>query len=168
MSSFIVSRGFSFFSEIDSPTEGDEIQPDAAIPILGIDSLEDRAGTDDVDLDDPAREETASMPPSEPPNQNTQCIPVAVCLRTSLPFQTSPAMKLLPSYDDGLNPSVAMMPWNTEPVFCRICREGLHEDADDEQPAKRKRGKSNGKEEQPSAAENWLSILGASHNTCLI
>jgi RING-variant domain len=86
-------------------------------------------------LDDPAREETASMPPSEPEPNLDESTALAVCFRTGLAFQTSPAMKLLPIYDDGITPSVAMIPFNTEPVFCRICREGLHEDADDEQPA---------------------------------
>mmetsp|Transcript_1739 Transcript_1739/g.2873 ORF Transcript_1739/g.2873 Transcript_1739/m.2873 type:complete len:502 (-) Transcript_1739:175-1680(-) len=38
-------------------------------------------------------------------------------------------------YDDGLPPPVSSAPLPSEPVFCRICREGLHDDADDEQPS---------------------------------
>jgi hypothetical protein len=56
------------------------------------------------------------------------------CLRTGLVFQTSKALKLLSTYDDGVSPAVALTPFSLEPVFCRICREGLHDDADDMQP----------------------------------
>ena len=52
------------------------------------------------------------------------------CLRTGLFFPSSSAMQLLPLYDDGLNPAVAHPLLNGEPVFCRICREGLHDDED--------------------------------------
>ena len=38
-------------------------------------------------------------------------------------------------YDDGLAPPVASAPLPSKPVFCIICREGLHDDADDEQPS---------------------------------
>ena len=52
------------------------------------------------------------------------------CLRTGLVFPSdSTYLKLLPSYDDGLEPPVALYS-EGNPVFCRICREGLHEDAD--------------------------------------
>jgi hypothetical protein len=44
-------------------------------------------------------------------------------------------MKLMPVYDDGLSPPVVSAPLPSEPVFCRICREGLHDDADDVQPS---------------------------------
>lgn len=57
------------------------------------------------------------------------------CLRTGLVFPSSVAMKLLAMYDDGLSPPVSSAPLPSEPVFCRICREGLHDDADDEQPS---------------------------------
>jgi len=73
---------------------------------------------------------------------------VVTCVRTGLPFGSSPSMKLMPLYDDGLQdllPPIATIATkqqrhevldfsNREPVLCRICREGLHEDADDEQP----------------------------------
>jgi len=38
-------------------------------------------------------------------------------------------------YDDGLSPPVSSSPLPTEQIFCRICREGVHDDADDEQPS---------------------------------
>ena len=60
------------------------------------------------------------------------------CLRTGLYFPSSSAMQLLSLYDDGLTPSVSQPPSSGEPVFCRICREGLHDDeeqAPDEAPA---------------------------------
>ncbi|KAL7565639.1 hypothetical protein ACA910_018998 [Epithemia clementina (nom. ined.)] len=80
-------------------------------------------------------------------------LPVVACLRTGLAFLSSNDMHLLPLYDDGLSPQVSALAtsmseveavasggedanhlFTTEPVFCRICREGLHDDADDEQP----------------------------------
>ena len=88
--------------------------------------------TDDADLDDLAREETGSMPPAEPGESSPFSL---TCARTGLPFQSSQPMNLLALYDDGIMPPVAMAPLPTESVFCRICREGLHDDADDEQPA---------------------------------
>lgn len=50
------------------------------------------------------------------------------CMRTGLYFPSSSAMQLLALYDDGLNPTVSQPPSSGEPVFCRICREGLHDD----------------------------------------
>lgn len=82
-------------------------------------------------MDDPAREETASMPSADP---TTDAVKALQCLRTGLPFPTAADLQLLSLYDDGITPPVAIYPGNPEPVFCRICREGLHEDADDEQP----------------------------------
>jgi len=70
------------------------------------------------------------MPPSEPFESDIE----VTCLRTCLSFQSSPVLKLLAVYDDGISPSVALAPFPTEPVFCRICREGLHDDDADEQP----------------------------------
>ena len=70
------------------------------------------------------------MPPSEPFQGGSM-----MCRRTGLAFQSSDALKLLAVYDDGVLPSTALPPFPTEPVFCRICREGLHDDADEEQPA---------------------------------
>lgn len=63
------------------------------------------------------------------------CRAAVKCLRTGLDFATSPTLKLMPAYDDGLNPSVSLTPFQNENVFCRICREGLHDDDGDEQPA---------------------------------
>lgn len=50
------------------------------------------------------------------------------CLRTGLYFPSSSAMQLLDQYHDGLAPTVSQPPSSGEPVFCRICREGLHDD----------------------------------------
>jgi hypothetical protein len=49
------------------------------------------------------------------------------CLRTGVIFPSSPALKLLSSYDDGLVPPVTI-PLEGQLVFCRICRDGLHDD----------------------------------------
>lgn len=55
------------------------------------------------------------------------------CLRTGLSFPSSPAMQLLGSYDDAISPPVALPPLSEgNSVFCRICREGIHDVADDE------------------------------------
>ncbi len=97
--------------------------------LSGVLAAEDKASGDDLDHDD-NREETGSMPPSEPSE-----ITSLVCSRTGLLFPSSPFMKLLAHYDDGLSPPVALAPNPSESVFCRICREGLHDDADDELPA---------------------------------
>lgn len=102
--------------------------------------MEDRADTQDAaDLDDPAREETGSMPSADP----SESVKALQCLRTGLAFPTAAEMQLLTLYDDGIHPPVAIFPDNTEPVFCRICREGLHEDADDEQPDAANDGENN-------------------------
>lgn len=50
-------------------------------------------------------------------------------------FPSSNAMKLMADYDDGLVPTVTSAPLPSEPVFCRICREGLHDDDDEDQPS---------------------------------
>lgn len=83
--------------------------------------------------DDPNQEETGSMPPSEPMESSGPH--VLTCIRTGLSFPTSAAMNLMSTYDDGVSPPVALTPFSLEPVFCRICREGLHDDADEEQPS---------------------------------
>ena len=94
---------------------------------------EERFGTaEDVDLDDPMREDAGSTPSSEPFEGSAATLK---CLRTGLVFPSSKAMKLMAAYDDGVNPTVSSAPLPTEPVFCRICREGLHDDADDQQPS---------------------------------
>ena len=128
--------------------------------ILRIDSpTEDRGGTEDADLDDPAREETGSMPSSDPADTGGAAL---TCLRTGLAFPTSPKLKLLQLYDDGVTPPVAINPLNTEPVFCRICREGLHEDADDEQPDAEKDEGTNRGENQPKVSGGLIASRQAS------
>lgn len=56
------------------------------------------------------------------------------CARTGLTFQSSNVLRLLALYDDGITPRVSLAPFPTESVFCRICREGLHDDANEDQP----------------------------------
>jgi hypothetical protein len=101
-------------------------------------ALDDRGvGADDNgEKDDPSREEdrqeTGSMEsPSEPIETSSSTL---MCLRTGVPFQSAKVMKLMAIYDDGIQPPAAFSSFSTEPVFCRICREGLHDDADEEQP----------------------------------
>lgn len=88
---------------------------------------------DDREDEDPAREETGSMPPSEPFEGGE--VRSMVCRRTGIAFQSTSVLKLLALYDDGIVPSSVLPTFPTEPVFCRICREGLHDDADEVQPA---------------------------------
>lgn len=100
-------------------------------------SKEERFGaTEDADLDDPMREDepqdAGSTPSAEPFDNSTSTMH---CLRTGLAFPSSKAMKLMAAYDDGMTPAVSSAPLPTEPVFCRICREGLHDDADEQQPS---------------------------------
>ena len=121
--------------------------------LLRVESVEDRGGTEEVDLDDPAREETGSMPSSEPAEASGAAL---TCLRTGLSFPSSLELQLLQVYDDGVTPPVAINPLNTEPVFCRICREGLHEDADDEQPEAEKDEGTNRGESIPSSTSGGL------------
>eukprot|EP00934_Nitzschia_sp_Nitz4_P006696 Nitzschia sp. Nitz4//scaffold1_size375055//338367//340604//NITZ4_000336-RA/size375055-augustus-gene-0.696-mRNA-1//1//CDS//3329541225//6686//frame0 len=94
-----------------------------------------RAANDSVDNDDPTRDdepqENASARSSEPAESTFSL----KCLRTGLVFHSSSGMQLMDEYDDGLNPPVVAAPLPTESVFCRICREGIHEDADDELPS---------------------------------
>jgi hypothetical protein len=91
---------------------------------------------DDGDLDDfnrdDERQETGSTPSD--PLFDTDGSETLTCLRTGLAFQTSSSMKLLAIYEDGVTPSAALAGFQNEQVFCRICREGLHDDADEEQP----------------------------------
>ena len=117
--------------------------------LLRVESIEDRGGTEEADLDDPAREETGSMPSSDPAEASGAAL---TCLRTGLSFPSSLELKLLQVYDDGITPPVAINPLNTEPVFCRICREGLHEDADDEQPDAEKDEGTNRGDNRPTSS----------------
>lgn len=96
---------------------------------------EERIVSDEVENDDAARDdepqENASARSSEP----FETTSTLTCLRTGLNFPSSLAMKLMPGYDDGLVPPVIPAPLPSETVFCRICRESLHDDADDDQPS---------------------------------
>ncbi len=103
---------------MDTPTKSSELD----------NVLED--AREDEDL---AREETGSMPSAEP--FESEAVRTMICRRTGLPFQSTSELKLMMNYDDGVISKTALPPFPTEPVFCRICREGLHEDADDELPA---------------------------------
>jgi hypothetical protein len=102
------------------------IDEDTNFIMRSAEASEDRTGAEETDVDDPTREEQ----PSEP--FENEC--VVKCIRTGIEYQTSPALRLMAIYDDGISPSVSPAPFPTEPVFCRICREGLHDDADEEQP----------------------------------
>lgn len=117
---------FFFFTELALPGTSRDFDRS--------ESLEDRGSQEETDLDDPTREEaheSGSMSASEP----FESAQLLACLRTGLSFQSSPAMKLMAVYDDGITPTISLAPFPTEPVFCRICREGLHDDADEEQPS---------------------------------
>eukprot|EP00980_Cylindrotheca_fusiformis_P018495 scaffold6124_cov122-Cylindrotheca_fusiformis.AAC.14 len=96
---------------------------------------EDRITSEEVDIDDPTRDEEPQDNGSTQSSEPFESTSILTCLRTGLKFPSSVAMKLLPVYDDGLSPPVVSAPLPSEPVFCRICREGLHDDADDEQPS---------------------------------
>ena len=96
---------------------------------------EERIVSDEADHDDPARDEEPHDNASTPSSEPFESTSTLMCLRTGLPFPSSVAMKLMPVYDDGMSPPVVSAPLPSEPVFCRICREGLHDDADDEQPS---------------------------------
>ena len=97
---------------------------------------EERVGSDEIDNDDAEREdeprEDQASTRSSEPFESTSTL---TCVRTGLKFPSSVAMKLIAVYDDGLSPPVTSAPLPSEPVFCRICREGLHDDADQEQPS---------------------------------
>jgi hypothetical protein len=123
-SHLVLSIFHTFFTDADTTQA-------LAGKILRVESMEERGGAEEADLDDPAREETASMPSADPA---TTAATALTCLRSGLIFPSSTQLKLMSVYEDGIVPAVAINPLQTEPVFCRICREGLHEDADDEQP----------------------------------
>mmetsp|Transcript_15661 Transcript_15661/g.17603 ORF Transcript_15661/g.17603 Transcript_15661/m.17603 type:complete len:786 (+) Transcript_15661:134-2491(+) len=96
---------------------------------------DDNVGNEDDDGnnredDDPNDEDNASTLSAEPFESTS-----VFCLRTGLAFPSSGYMKLMAIYDDGLSPPISSYPVPSEPIFCRICREGLHDDADDEQPS---------------------------------
>lgn len=66
-------------------------------------------------------------------------------------------MKLMPVYDDGISPTVTSAPLPSEPVFCRICREGLHEDADEDQPSPAMENEG----EEPNAVNRGDSMISS-------
>lgn len=97
---------------------------------------EERFGTtEELDTDDPTREDEPQDAGTTASAEPFEASAVLSCLRTGLAFPSSRAMKLMAAYDDGINPTVSTAPYPTEPVFCRICREALHDDADDQQPS---------------------------------
>mmetsp|Transcript_26133 Transcript_26133/g.55042 ORF Transcript_26133/g.55042 Transcript_26133/m.55042 type:complete len:1001 (+) Transcript_26133:31-3033(+) len=75
--------------------------------------------------------------------KHTANAPLLLCQETNVPYPSSLAMKLLPRYDDGLGMDCGIAASaedssmleesllgslkHGEPVFCRICREGLHD-----------------------------------------
>jgi hypothetical protein len=94
--------------------------------------IEEHPSLDDVkEQQEEEPQDTASMPPSEPFEESNSTL---LCLRTGLAFSSSPSMKLMAIYDDGIDPPVLSARLPSEPVFCRICREGLHDVADEQQP----------------------------------
>mmetsp|Transcript_40074 Transcript_40074/g.96756 ORF Transcript_40074/g.96756 Transcript_40074/m.96756 type:complete len:703 (+) Transcript_40074:159-2267(+) len=100
-----------------------------------IEPKEDQMASEDAQSDEPSRndepQDNASTFSSEPFESTSKLR----CLRTGLNFPSTVAMTLMPAYDDGIRPPVISAPLPSENVFCRICREGLHDDADDELPA---------------------------------
>lgn len=96
---------------------------------------DERVTGDEMDVDDPTRDDEPQDSASTRSSEPFESTSALTCLRTGLIFPSSVAMKLMAVYDDGLTPTVTSAPLPSEPVFCRICREGLHDDADDEQPS---------------------------------
>lgn len=96
---------------------------------------DERVTNDEIDVDDPARDDEPQDNASTRSSEPFESTSALTCLRTGLIFPSSVAMKLMAVYDDGLSPTVTPAPLPSEPVFCRICREGLHDDADEEQPS---------------------------------
>lgn len=97
----------------------------------GIEEKEEREEETDEDgnRDDDLQDNASAL--SSEPHESIS----AFCLRTGIEFPSSGYMKLMAVYDDGLSPAVSSSPIPTEPIFCRICREGIHDDADDEPSA---------------------------------
>jgi hypothetical protein len=122
-----------FENEIDDSSRPDETF--VAVETSRREREEERVVTDEIDNDDPARDDEPQDNASTPSSEPFEATSTLTCLRTGLPFPSSVAMKLLGVYDDGLSPPVTSAPLPSEPVFCRICREGLHDDADQEQPS---------------------------------
>mmetsp|Transcript_7706 Transcript_7706/g.11017 ORF Transcript_7706/g.11017 Transcript_7706/m.11017 type:complete len:784 (+) Transcript_7706:258-2609(+) len=65
---------------------------------------------------------------------NSDEMPGLLCIRSGLYYPSSSAMQLLSMYSDGLDSTSPLSTSNGEPVFCRICREGLHDVEVEETP----------------------------------
>ena len=117
------------FPEIHVVDDNEESFPDSP----GGD--DDRVTSEEIDPDDPTRDDEPQDNASTRSSEPFESTSALTCLRTGLIFPSSVAMRLMAVYDDGLSPTVTSAPLPSEPVFCRICREGLHDDADDEQPS---------------------------------
>jgi len=74
--------------------------------------------------------------PSGPVKDETSDNLAPRCSRTGLYYPSSSAMELLTGYDDGLHLKSFAHNDTLSPVFCRICREGLHDVSEDESPQK--------------------------------
>ena len=113
------------FTTILRPSEGGRESAD------GIEEKEEREEETDEDgnRDDDLQDNASAL--SSEPHESIS----AFCLRTGIEFPSSGYMKLMAVYDDGLSPAVSSSPIPTESIFCRICREGIHDDADDEPSA---------------------------------
>mmetsp|Transcript_32957 Transcript_32957/g.51093 ORF Transcript_32957/g.51093 Transcript_32957/m.51093 type:complete len:730 (-) Transcript_32957:72-2261(-) len=120
-------------NEVDDSSRPDESY--VAVETSRREREEERVVTDEIDNDDPTRDDEPQDNASTLSSEPFESTSTLTCLRTGLAFPSSVAMKLLAVYDDGLSPPVTSAPLPSEPVFCRICREGLHDDADQEQPS---------------------------------
>ena len=105
---------FSFATEILGSHILTDIPPETSSTMMKEDELVES---------DKAEEEVSEMP-TEPFEIEDRKI---ICRRNGLAFPTTSIMKLV-NYDDGVTPSPAFPPTPTEPVFCRICREGLQDE----------------------------------------
>lgn len=117
---------------------------------------DERAVSDEMDTDDAARDDEPQDNASTLSAEPFESTSALRCLRTGLIFPSSVAMKLMAVYDDGLAPPVASAPLPSEPVFCRICREGLHDDADDEQPSPAMENDDENPSGRPSPSQNYM------------
>jgi hypothetical protein len=135
----VCSQSLTEIAILDEVGEAQSSNPDTGYVDVQSSTMqeeeEERVVTEDIDTDDPTREDepqdNASTRSAEPFESTSQL----TCLRTGLTFPSSVAMRLMAVYDDGICPLVSSAPLPSEPVFCRICREGLHDDADEQQPS---------------------------------
>ena len=118
-------------NDIDDSYQNNDVFVAVESPV----AAEERVATDEVDNDDPTRDDEPQDNASTPSSEPFESTSLLICARTGLVFPSSNAMRLLGIYDDGISPPVTSAPLPMEPVFCRICREGLHDDADEQQPS---------------------------------